>query len=90
METVISLWPLWLIATLGFASYTVINHMGRIAAILGKIDLTLKDIAPLFFNGRKFTWFVVSAFVTFGFFILFNVSLFINIMRAIKLSVKLF
>ena len=90
METVISLWPLWLIGTLAFAAYTIINHMNRIAAILGRIDLNLKDISPLFFNGRKFTWFVISAIITFGFFVLFNVSLFINIMRAIRLSVKLF
>jgi hypothetical protein len=90
METVISLWPLWLIGTLAFAAYTVVNHMERIAAILGKIDLKLKDIAPLFFNGRKFTWFVISALITYGFFMLFSVSLFIGIMRAIRVSVKLF
>lgn len=90
METVISLWPLWLIGALAFASYTAINHMARIAAVLGKIDMKLKDIAPLFFNGRKFIWFVISAFITFGFFMLFSVSLFINIIRAIRLTVKLF
>ena len=90
MEQVIHLWFLWLIGMLGFAAYAVINHTDRIAAILSEIDLRLKDIAPLFFNGRKFTWFVISAFVAFGFFMLFSVSLFLNIMRAIKVSFKLF
>jgi hypothetical protein len=90
MEIIITLWPLWLIAFLAFAAYTIINHMDRISSILAKIDLNLKDIAPLFFNGRKFTRFVISAFITFGFFMLFSVSLFIGIIRAIRLSVKLF
>ena len=90
MEIIILLWPLWLIATLAFAAYTVLNHMDRIASILAKIDLNLKDIAPLFFNGRKFTWLVISALITYGFFMLFSVSLFIGIMRAIRVSVKLF
>jgi hypothetical protein len=90
MEIIITLWPLWLIAFLAFATYTVLNHMDRIASILAKIDLNLKDIAPLFFNGRKFTWLVISALITYGFFMLFSVSLFIGIMRAIRVSVKLF
>jgi hypothetical protein len=90
MELIVNLWFVWLIGMLAFAAYTVLNQLERVAAILGKIDLALKDIAPLFFNGRKFTLFVISAFITFGFFMLFSVSLFINIMQAIKLSVKLF
>ncbi|HUI93798.1 MAG TPA: hypothetical protein VLX68_16265 [Chitinivibrionales bacterium] len=90
MDAIIILWPLWLIAMLAFAAYAIINHADRIASILKKIDLKMADIAPLFFNGRKFTWFVVSACIAFGFFILFDVSLFISVMRAIKLSVKLF
>jgi hypothetical protein len=90
MELLVNLWFVWLLGMLVFAAYTVINQMDRIAAILARINLTLKEIAPLFFNGRKFTLFVISAFIAFGFFILFSVSLFINIMQAIKLSVKLF
>ena len=90
METVIHLWLVWLIAMLGFAAYTILNHAERVASILNLVQLKLGDITPLFFNGRKFTWFVVSAVITFGFFILFSVSLFLNIIRAIRLSVKLF
>ncbi len=75
---------------LGFAAYAIINHMDRISAILRRVDLNLKDVAPLFFNGWKFTRFVISALVAFGFFILFSVALVINIIRAIRVSVKLF
>ncbi|MDD5674428.1 MAG: hypothetical protein PHC61_09705 [Chitinivibrionales bacterium] len=90
MEIVIHLWPLWLIGMLAGGAYMVANQVERIAPIFKKINLTLQDIAPLFFNGRKFTAFIVSIFLTFGFFILFCVSMFINIMRAVRLSVKLF
>jgi hypothetical protein len=75
---------------LGFAAYAIINHMDRLSAILRRVDLNLKDIAPLFFNDKKFTRLVISAVVTFGFFILFSVSLIINIVRAMRVSVKLF
>ena len=90
MEFLIHLWFVWLVLMLGFAAYTVLNQVDRMKSIIAKIDLNLKDIAPLFFNGRKFTWFVISAVVTFGFFILFSVSIFINIVHAIGVHVKLF
>ena len=90
MEIVIHLWLLWLIGMLACGAYAAVNHLERIASILRKIDLKLQDIAPLFFNGRKFNKFIISLFITFGFFVLFCVSLFINIMRAIRLDVKLF
>lgn len=90
METLIHLWFVWLVLMLGSAAYTILNQVDRMKSILAKIDLNLKDIAPLFFNGRKFTLFVISAVVTFGFFILFSVSIFINIVHAIGVHVKLF
>jgi hypothetical protein len=90
METLINLWFVWLVLLLGCAAYTVLNQVDRMKSILAKIDLNLKDVAPLFFNGRKFTWFVIAAVMTFGFFILFSVSIFINIVHAIGVHVKLF
>jgi hypothetical protein len=90
MELVINLWILWMIGMLACGAYAVINHLDRIASILGKINLNLQDIMPLFFNGRKFTRFIIAAFITFGFSVLFCVSLFVSVMRAIRLEVKLF
>lgn len=90
MEIVVHWWFVWLIGMLAAGAYAVINQLDRVASVLAKIDLKLKDIAPLFFNGRKFTWFVISVFITFGFFILFCVSIFINVLHAAQVSVKLF
>jgi hypothetical protein len=67
MDIVIHWWFVWLIGMLAAGAYAVLNQVDRIASILAKIDLKLKDISPLFFNGRKFTWFVISVFVAFGF-----------------------
>lgn len=90
MDIVIHWWFVWLIGMLAFGAYAVLNQVDRISFIIAKIDLNLKEIAPLFFNGRKFTWFIISIFVAFGFFLLFCVSMFINILHAAQVSVKLF